>query len=60
MALMLMRASILFGEVILVAMGVMVVVAVGVITLFAKQKEWKVISSTWVGFCASGGEEGGG
>ena len=36
---MLMRASILFGEVILVAMGVMVVVAVGVITLFVKQKE---------------------
>ena len=59
MALMLMRASILFGEVILVAMGVMVVAAVGIITLFAKQ-EWKVISSTWVGFCASGGEEGGG
>ena len=35
----LMRASILFGEVILVAMGVMVVAAVGVITLFVKQKE---------------------
>ena len=28
------------------AVGVMVVAAVGVITLFVKQKEWKVLSSS--------------